>query len=98
MSPPDRLTHLAIVCAYWALGLCAVLAGTVVAVFAVPFTVGIASDIFDKAGAAPMVLFVGGALVLLPLRRPAVRAWLRRAARLPVTLRNRSAGAPAQPI
>jgi hypothetical protein len=74
------------------------LAGPVVAIFAVPFTVGIAHDILDKAGAAPTVLFVGGALTLLPLCRPAVRAWLRRAAQPPVTPRNRSAGAPAQPI
>jgi membrane protein implicated in regulation of membrane protease activity len=98
MSPPDRTKHLAILCARWGLGLCAVLAGTVVAVFAAPFTVGIASDILDQAGAGAMILSVGGVLVLLLLGRPAVRARLKRAARLPLTLRNRSAGAPAQPI
>ena len=98
MSPPDRTTHLAILCARWALGLCAVLAGPVVGVFAIPFLLGIALDILDRAGAVPTILFVGGALMLLPLRRPAVRARLRRAADRSLTLRNRSAGAPAQPI
>jgi len=98
MSPPERLTHLAIVGARWALGLCAVLAGPIVAVFAVPFTLGIALDILDKAGTVPTVLFVGGALLLLPLRRQSVRARLRRAVRPPVMPQNRSAGAPAQPI
>jgi hypothetical protein len=98
MSPPDRLTHLAIVCARWALGFCALLAGPVVAIFGVPFTCGIASDILDQAGAAAMILSVGGVMVLLLLGRPAVRSRLKRAARLPLTPRNRSAGAPAQPI
>jgi hypothetical protein len=95
---PDRTTHLAILGARWALGLCAVLAGPIVGVFAIPFTLGIALDILDRAGVVPTIPFVGGALMLLPLRWPAVRAWLRRAVRLPVTPRNRSAGAPAQPI
>jgi hypothetical protein len=98
MSPPDRTTHLATLCARWALGLCVALAGPVVGVFGVPFMLGIALDIIDGAGIAPTVLLVAGALLLLPLRRPAVRARLRRAARLPLTPRNRSAGAPAQPI
>jgi hypothetical protein len=98
MSPPDRTKHLAILCARWGLGLCAVLAGTVVTVFAAPFTVGIASDILDQAGAAAMILSVGGVPVLLLLARPAVRAWLRRAVRAPAMPRNRSAGAPARPI
>ena len=98
MSPPDRVTHLATLCARWVLGFCAVLAGPIVGVFAVPFTLGIALDILDRAGTVPTVLLVGGALMLLPLRRSAVRARLRRAVRPPVTPRNRSAGAPAQPI
>jgi hypothetical protein len=98
MSPPDRTTHLAILGARWALGLCAVLAGPVVGIVAIPFMLGIALDIIDGAGIAPTVLLVAGVLMLLPLRRPAVRARLRRAARLPLTPRNRSAGAPAQPI
>jgi hypothetical protein len=98
MSPPDRTTHLATLCACWALGLCAVLAGPAVGVLAIPFLLGIALDILDTAGTVPTALFVGGALMLLPLRRPAVRARLRRAIRPPVTPRNRSAGAPAQPI
>jgi|SRR5580704_5146415 hypothetical protein len=96
MSPPVRTKHLAIVCACWALGLCAVLAGPVVGVFAIPFMLGIALDVLDRAGAVPTILFVGGALMLLPLCRP-VRARLRRAVRPPLTPRNRSAGAPAQP-
>jgi hypothetical protein len=98
MSPPDRTTHLVILGARWALGLCAVLAGPIVGIFAIPFMLGIALDILDKAGTVPAALFVAGALMLLPLRRAAVRARLRRAVRLPVTPRNRSAGAPAQPI
>jgi hypothetical protein len=98
MSPLDRTKHLAILCARWALGFCAVLAGPIVGVFAVPFALGVALDILDKAGAAPTAAFVAGPLMLLPLSRPAVRARLRRAARLPLTPRNRSAGAPAQPI
>jgi hypothetical protein len=98
MSPPDRTTHLATLCACWALGLCAVLAGPVVGIFAIPFLLGIALDILDGAGTGPMIVFVAGALLLLALRRPAVRARLRRAIRPPVTPRNRSAGAPAQPI
>ena len=98
MLPPDRPKHLVILGACWALGLCAVLAGPVAGVFAIPLMLGIVLDIVDKAGAAPTLLFVSVALVLLPLSRPAVRARLRRAARLSVTPRNRSAGAPAQPI
>src|SRR5712692_3922689 len=98
MSPPDRTKHLVILGARWALGMCAVLAGPAIAIFAVPFGCGMALDILDKAGGAPMMLSVGGVLLLLPLRRPAVRAWLRRAVRPPLTPRNRSAGAPAQPI
>src|SRR6266436_1360934 len=98
MSPPDRTTHLATLCACWALGLCAVLAGPVVGVLAIPLMLGIALDILDTAGTVPTVLFARGALLLLALRRPAVRARLRRAIRPPVTPRNRSAGAPAQPI
>ena len=98
MLPPARTTHLAITGACWVLGLSAVLAGPIVGVFAIPFLLGIALDIIDEAGAVAMLLFLSVALVLLPLSRPAVRAWLRRAARLPLTPRNRSAGAPAQPI
>jgi hypothetical protein len=98
MSPPDRTTHLAIRGVRWALGLCALLAGPVVGIVAIPFMLGIALDILDMAGVGPTALFVGGALMLLPLRRPGGRARLGRAARLPLTLRNRSAGAPAQPI
>ena|SRR5438270_4824078 len=98
MSPPDRLKHLAILSASWALGLCAVLAGPVVGVFGVLFLLGIALDILDGAGAAPTIVLAAGALLLLALRRPSVRARLRRAVRPPVTPRNRSAGAPAQPI
>jgi membrane protein implicated in regulation of membrane protease activity len=95
--PPDRPKHLLILGACWALGLCAVLAGPIVGVFAIPFTLGVVLDVLDGAGAAPTLLFLSAALVLLPLSRPAMRARLRRAARLPLTLRNRSAGAPAQP-
>src|SRR2546421_10062823 len=95
---PDRTTHLATLGARWALGLCAVLAGPIVGIFAIPFLLGIALDILDTAGAAPPILVVSGALMLWPLRRPAVRARLRRAVRLPITPRNRSAGAPAQAI
>jgi hypothetical protein len=98
MSPPDRTTHLAILGARWALGLCVVLAGPVVGIVAIPFMLGIALDIIDGAGIAPTVLLVAGVLMLVPLCRPAVRARLRRAARLPLMPRNRSAGAPAQPI
>jgi hypothetical protein len=98
MSPPDRVTHLAIVSARWALGLCAVLAGPIVGVFAIPLMLGVVLDVLDGAGAAPTLLFLGVALMLLRLRRSAVRARLRRAFRPPVTPRNRSAGAPAQPI
>ena len=98
MSLPDRTKHLAVLGARWALGLYAVLAGPVIAIFAVPFGCGIALDILDKAGATPMMLSVGGVLFLLPLRRASVRARLRHALRPPVTPRNRSAGAPAQPI
>jgi hypothetical protein len=98
MSPPDRIKHFAILGARWALGLCAVMAGPVVGIVAIPFMLGIALDIIDGAGMAPTVLLVAGALMLLPLRRPAVRARLRRAAGLPFTPRNRSTGAPAQPI
>jgi membrane protein implicated in regulation of membrane protease activity len=95
--PPDRTKHLLILGACWGLGLCAVLAGPVVGVFAIPFLLGVVLDVLDAAGAAPMLLFLSVALVVLPLSRPAVRARLRRAARLPLMLRNRSAGAPAQP-
>jgi len=98
MLSPDRTTHLAILGAGWALGLCAVLAGPVVGVFGVLFLLGIALDILDGAAAAPTIIFAAGALLLLALRRPSVRARLRRAVRPPVTPRNRSAGAPAQPI
>jgi hypothetical protein len=98
MSPPDRTTHLAILGARWALGLCAVLAGPIVGVFAIPFMLGIALDILDRAGVVPTILFVAGVLMLVPLCRPAMRARLRSATRLPLTPRNRSAGAPAQPI
>jgi hypothetical protein len=98
MSPPDRTTHLAILSARWALGLCAVLAGPIVGIFAIPFLLGIALDILDQAGTAAMILSVGGALILLPLRRPAVRAWLGRAVRPPAMPRNRSVGAPVRPI
>jgi amino acid transporter len=98
MLPSERHKHLAILCARWALGLCAVLAGPIVGIFAIPFLLGIALDTLDEAGAAPIILVVGGVLMLLPLRRPAVRAWLGRAARLPLMPRNRSAGAPVRPI
>jgi hypothetical protein len=98
MLPPDRHKHLLILCSRWALGVCAVLAGPIVGVFAVPFLLGIALDILDDAGAAPIILVGSGALMLLPLRRPAVRAWLRRAMRPALTPRNRSVGAPVRPI
>jgi membrane protein implicated in regulation of membrane protease activity len=96
--PPDRTKHLLVLGACWALGLCAVLAGPIVGVFAIPLMLGVVLDVLDGAGAAPTLLFLGVALALLSLSRPAVRARLRRAARLPLTPRNRSAGAPAQPI
>jgi hypothetical protein len=61
-------------CMVWVLAFCAVLVSPVVLIFAVPFAIGVGSDIV-AAGYAPIAtVAVAGSAACLMLRRPPLRA------------------------